>query len=105
MMYHIEFHHSFDIIAMSDQSPYRQDILSGKVAIVTGGGSGIGFEIAKQLGLHGATITISGRRSDVLDSACDTLRGLGIDAMFVQVGILNLLQLAGYSSFTVAVWL
>ncbi|KAI8114553.1 hypothetical protein M9434_002675 [Picochlorum sp. BPE23] len=69
---------------MSDQSPYRQDILSGKVAIVTGGGSGIGFEIAKQLGLHGATITISGRRSNVLESACDTLRGLGIDAMFVQ---------------------
>eukprot|EP00889_Picochlorum_renovo_P005383 jgi/Picre1/32413/NNA_007759.t1 len=64
--------------------PYRQDILSGKVAIVTGGGSGIGFEIAKQLGLHGATITISGRRSNVLESACDTLMGLGIDALFVQ---------------------
>lgn len=74
---------------MSDQSPYREDILSGKVAIVTGGGSGIGFEIAKQLGLHGATVTISGRRSNVLESACDTLRGLGIDAMFVQVSTLN----------------
>lgn len=32
------------------QSPFREDCLGGKVALVTGGGSGIGFQISRQLG-------------------------------------------------------
>ena len=35
-------------------SPFRSDVLRGKRCLVTGGTSGIGFEIARQLGLHGA---------------------------------------------------
>jgi NAD(P)-dependent dehydrogenase (short-subunit alcohol dehydrogenase family) len=30
-----------------------------RVALVTGGGSGIGFEVARQLGLHGAKVRLS----------------------------------------------
>lgn len=59
-------------------SPFRSDILRGKVALITGGGSGIGFEIATQFGQHGASIAIMGRRKQVLDSAVATLRSLGI---------------------------
>ena len=32
------------------QSPFRVDCLRGKVALVTGGGSGICFQIARQIG-------------------------------------------------------
>ncbi|XP_047334674.1 peroxisomal 2,4-dienoyl-CoA reductase [(3E)-enoyl-CoA-producing]-like [Impatiens glandulifera] len=62
-------------------SPFKADILKGKVALLTGGGSGIGFEIAKQFGNHGASIAIMGRRQQVLDSAVSVLQSLGIQAV------------------------
>lgn len=44
--------------------------LSGKTALVTGGGSGLGLSIAKCLTNAGARVVISGRREDVLARAC-----------------------------------
>jgi peroxisomal 2,4-dienoyl-CoA reductase len=50
------------------KSPFVPDVLSGKVALVTGGGSGICFEVTKQLLAHGATgAVICGRRKDFLE--------------------------------------
>lgn len=46
--------------------------LSGKHALVTGGGTGIGLAIARALADHGAQVTITGRRQEVLDEACGT---------------------------------
>ncbi len=43
------------------------DRLQGKIAIVTGGASGIGFEIARGFGQQGARVCIA----DVLPAACD----------------------------------
>ena len=40
-----------------------------KVAIVTGGGSGIGLEVARQLVAHGAAVVINGRDAAKLDAA------------------------------------
>ncbi|MEO3414721.1 SDR family NAD(P)-dependent oxidoreductase [Roseovarius sp. CAU 1744] len=41
--------------------------LSGKHALVTGGGTGIGLAIARALADHGAQVTITGRRAEVLE--------------------------------------
>jgi len=56
-----------------------KDILKGKVALVTGGGSGIGYEVARQLGLHGARLVLMGRREGPLSAAIKALAAEGID--------------------------
>ncbi|XP_022748886.1 peroxisomal 2,4-dienoyl-CoA reductase-like [Durio zibethinus] len=73
------------------ESPFNADILKGKVALGTGGGSGIGYEISLQLGKHGASIAIIGRRKHVLDSAVAALdhsHGIPVIYSFFFVAIL-----------------
>ena len=48
--------------------------LQGRVALVTGGTTGIGFGSAKRLLDHGAVVYITGRRKDVLDAAVGSRR-------------------------------
>ena len=45
--------------------------LSGKNALVTDGGTGIGFGIARTLLREGAAVTLAARRLDVLEDAVD----------------------------------
>ena len=42
-------------------------LLKGKHALVTGGGTGIGLAIAHMLADKGASVTITGRRQEVLN--------------------------------------
>ncbi|KAB2086844.1 hypothetical protein ES319_A04G063700v1 [Gossypium barbadense] len=64
-----------------EESPYKADVVKGKVCLITGGGSGIGFEISTQFGKHGASVAIMGRRKQVLDAAVSSLHSLGINAV------------------------
>ena len=56
------------------KSPFHSDCLSGNVALVTGGGSGICFEVTKQLLLHGVDgAVICGRRENFLKRSAQIL--------------------------------
>lgn len=58
--------------------------LNGAVALVTGGSEGIGRAVAEALKNEGATVTITGRRQDVLIPAAEAL---GVDWITGDVGI------------------
>ena len=54
--------------------------LQGKHALITGGGTGIGLDIARDLAARGAHVTITGRRQEVLDEvAGDNMTGMAMD--------------------------
>jgi gluconate 5-dehydrogenase len=57
--------------------------LSGRVALVTGGNSGIGLAVARALGFAGAGIVLVARRPAALAEAARTLRADGIEASTV----------------------
>jgi NAD(P)-dependent dehydrogenase (short-subunit alcohol dehydrogenase family) len=66
--------------------------LAGRVALITGGGTGIGLEIARCMVLAGATVIITGRRESVLqESAAD----LGVGAHFLVNDVTDLSSIEG----------
>ncbi|SKA39081.1 SDR family NAD(P)-dependent oxidoreductase [Consotaella salsifontis] len=64
--------------------------LAGKTAVVTGGGTGIGFAAAQRFIEEGAFVYIFGRRQERLDEA---LRKLGDNARAVAGSVTNLADL------------
>lgn len=62
----------------------------GKIALVTGGNSGIGLATAKRLVDEGAKVYITGRRQEALDAA---VREIGKGAVGIQGDVSNLADL------------
>src|SRR5262249_26018596 len=65
----------------------RPDLLAGKVAVVTGGGTGIGFGIAGSLAAAGATVVLASRKPEHLESAAGTLRERGASVTTVETNV------------------
>jgi gluconate 5-dehydrogenase len=51
--------------------------LDGRVALITGGGGGLGFAMAKAMGEAGARVIVNGRRPDAVAQAAETLHAMG----------------------------
>jgi len=64
--------------SMSFSSPFRADVLVNRVALITGGGSGMGKEIATTFAKHGAKVCIFGRREAFLAAAVAEIEGMGV---------------------------
>ena len=56
---------------------FAQDLLKGKVIMVTGGRSGIGYKIAASCLRYGATVYITSRKEEKLMVAAEKLNDLG----------------------------
>ena len=63
------------------RSPLATDANAGAVAIVTGGGTGIGRATAYELGRTGARIAICGRRPEPLEAVQGELAAAGVDVL------------------------
>ncbi|MDF1504664.1 SDR family oxidoreductase [Roseisolibacter sp. H3M3-2] len=72
---------------MTDTSVFRAGLLDGQVALVTGGGTGIGFGIAELLAALGAHVVLASRKPEHLDAAATKLREAGGSASTVAVDV------------------
>ena len=61
----------------SYRSVFQPGLFSGRVAIVTGGGSGIGRCTAHELAALGAAVAIVGRKAEKLDAVRAEIEGVG----------------------------
>ena len=66
--------------AASDSLP-----LAGQVALITGGGSGIGLACARALAADGASVVLAARNAERLDSSADDLRAEFADVAVATV--------------------
>lgn len=52
--------------------------LQGKVAVITGGGSGIGAATARRFAASGANVVVTGRRADMIEGVAREVGGLAV---------------------------
>ncbi len=68
-------------------SPLRADANAGRVALVTGGGTGIGRATAIELAATGARVAVCGRRSEPLDETVAAIEALGGECLAVAADL------------------
>ncbi|MCF8567126.1 SDR family oxidoreductase [Alicyclobacillus tolerans] len=65
----------------------RDGALKGKVAIVTGGGTGLGREMAKTFAHLGCNVCVASRKQEVIEDAARELRQFGVKALAVPTDV------------------
>lgn len=68
---------------------------SGRVALVTGGGSGIGRAAAVELGRRGAKVAVVSRKQERIDETCSAVEAAGGQALGISADVTSEDALAG----------
>ncbi len=72
---------------MTARPIFAPDLLAGKVALVTGGGTGIGLGIARCLARAGAAVAIASRKAEHLEPAAAELRRCGGAVLAIEANV------------------
>ncbi|MBI2683386.1 MAG: SDR family oxidoreductase [Acidobacteriales bacterium] len=72
---------------MSTYPVFHDSLLTGKVAVITGGGSGINLGITQVLARHGAKVALLGRSQEKLDAAVAGIAADGGTAMGLSADV------------------
>ncbi len=72
---------------MNDLAVFAPNLLAGKLALITGGGTGIGLATARELGSLGARVILAARDLERLEKSAAALKAEGIDAHAHAVNI------------------
>ena len=79
---------------------FRAGLFAGEVALITGGGTGIGLAAARELGALGAKVALCGRRPEPLAEAAGALAAAGVE---VHHGTCDIRDAASVEAFVEAV--
>lgn len=66
---------------MADQPAFRADLLKGRAALITGGGTGICRGIALAFAAHGCDVAITSRHAEHLQPTVEQIRASGVRAI------------------------
>jgi peroxisomal 2,4-dienoyl-CoA reductase len=72
---------------LSPSATFRDGLFDGQVALITGGGSGIGFGIAELFASLGGHVVLASRKPERLEQAATSIRDSGGLASTVAVDV------------------
>ena len=66
--------------------------LDEKIVVITGGGTGLGLEMGRDLARAGANIVLAGRRPEPIEQAAEEFRGMGLKSISIPTDVTDSTQ-------------